>query len=68
VPDGDIDALADALGSVLGDANRVAALSAAARASAERHTPESSMQRMADLFAAVVERPRRRSGSPLYRA
>jgi poly(glycerol-phosphate) alpha-glucosyltransferase len=68
VPDGDIDALADALGSVLGDADRVAALSAAARASAERHTPESSIQRMADLFAAVVERPRRRSGSPLYRA
>ena len=58
VPNGDIDAMADALGSVLGDPARVAALSAGAFASAPQHTPEHSMRRMAELFDVVISRPR----------
>jgi glycosyltransferase involved in cell wall biosynthesis len=60
VPDGDIDAMADALGSVLGNPERVAELSAGAYASARQNTPEHSMRRMAELFDAVVSHPRRR--------
>lgn len=60
VPNGDPEAMADALGSVLGNRQRVAELSAGASASAPQHTPEHSMRRMADLFEAVVSRPRRR--------
>jgi poly(glycerol-phosphate) alpha-glucosyltransferase len=59
VPNADIDALAGAIGSVLGDPERGAALSAGALASAPQHTPEHSMRRMAELFAAVVSNPRR---------
>jgi poly(glycerol-phosphate) alpha-glucosyltransferase len=58
VPDGDIAAMADALGSVLGNPERVAELSAGAHASALGHAPEHSMLRMAELFDAVVARPR----------
>ncbi|MHA6693126.1 glycosyltransferase [Homoserinimonas sp. A520] len=60
VPNADVDALAGAIGSVLGDPERGAALSVGALASAPRHTPEHSMRRMAELFSAVVSHPRRR--------
>ncbi|MHA6669110.1 glycosyltransferase [Homoserinimonas sp. A447] len=60
VPNADVDALAGAIGSVLGDPERGAALSVGALASAPQHTPEHSMRRMAELFSAVVSQPRRR--------
>lgn len=60
IADGDSDSLADALSSVLGNPKRLAALSTAAHKSAERHTPQHSMQLMAELFEVVLARPRRR--------
>ena len=59
VPNGDVDALAAALSSVLGHPERVAALSEAAHASAVQRSPERSMARMAELFETVLARPRR---------
>lgn len=59
VPSGDVDALAEALGALLGHPEQIAELSAGARASAPQWTPERSMRRMAELFEAVVDKPRR---------
>ena len=64
VPNGDIDALSDALERLLGDPPRLAELSAGAYASASQNTPERSMQRMAELFERIVPQSRRR---PEYR-
>lgn len=61
VPDGDVEALAGALGSVLGHPERLVELSRGATASAERFTPEQLMGRMAQLFETVVSHPRRRT-------
>lgn len=60
VPNGDVEALGEALSSVLGHPERLAELSAAAYASALQRTPELSMKRMAELFETVLSVPRRR--------
>lgn len=59
VANGDIEAMADAVGSVLGRPEYLAELSAAAYESAQQHTPRLSMQRTAEVFGAVLARPRR---------
>ena len=59
VPSGDVDALAEALGAVLGHPSRLAELSAEAFAAAQQNTPEHSMRRMARLFESVIDSPRR---------
>ena len=51
---GDRDALADALAAVLGDPDRIAAMSAAALEWARAHGPEVSMAIMADLFTDLL--------------
>jgi glycosyltransferase involved in cell wall biosynthesis len=59
VPKGDVNAMGEALAGLLGHPQRVAELSAGAYASAQQNTPKRSMQRMAQLFEAVVGQPRR---------
>lgn len=59
VANGDIRALADAVGSILGHPERLAVLSPAAHESSRRHAPETSMSRMAEIFETVLSRPRR---------
>src|SRR5690554_1965109 len=50
VPDGDVEAMTDALSSVLGNRRRLEDLSAGAYESAQRHAPQHSMQKTAEVF------------------
>lgn len=56
VPSGDIAALAEALGDVLGDAEGIQRMSTAARAWADANGPERAAARWAQLLGAVVPR------------
>ncbi len=60
VPDGDEDALADALTLVLGDAGLRARLAAEARAAATALSPERAMDTLAAACAEALSRPTRR--------
>ncbi|KAA9135490.1 glycosyltransferase [Microbacterium caowuchunii] len=61
VPDGDEDALADALVAVLGDESVRERLSAEAVAAAEAVTPERAMAALAAAASEVLSRPSRRA-------
>lgn len=60
VPNGDVEALADALAEVVGDRTRRTALADEARASAAAQTPASSMAALADAVRAALRGPRSR--------
>ena len=57
VPSGDVAALAEALGDVLGDAEGIQRMSTAARAWADANGPERTAARWAQLLGAVVPAP-----------
>lgn len=61
VPDGDVEALADALVAVLSDASFRERLSAEALAAWEAVSPERAMAALATAVAAALERPSRRA-------
>lgn len=60
VPSGDVDALGDAIRSLLTDADRLAALSAEAPTVAAAWSPERSLDALTAVIAAVASAPPRR--------
>lgn len=61
VAPGDVEAFADAVIGLLGDADRRARLSRAARAAARRFAPEAIRPALVDAIAAAVRHPARRA-------